>query len=110
MSVIVAVSWGELIDKITILEIKRERLGDPARRANVDREYSRLIRARDDNGEGDAVIVARQQNRRAKQRFRDHCPALQAVAGEQDSDPEHDQHKEHRGEQHPEEMRRPQQR
>ncbi len=48
MSVIVAVSWGELIDKITILEIKRERLRDPAQRANVDREYARLIQSRDD--------------------------------------------------------------
>ena len=35
MSVIVAVSWGELLDKISILEIKRERLSDPAQLANV---------------------------------------------------------------------------
>lgn len=31
----VPVSHGELIDKITILEIKSERIGDPAKRANV---------------------------------------------------------------------------
>ena len=32
------VSWGELLDKITILEIKATRIADPAARANVDRE------------------------------------------------------------------------
>lgn len=47
MSVIVAVSWGELLDKISILEIKRARLSDPAQRANVEREYETLCRARD---------------------------------------------------------------
>jgi hypothetical protein len=34
----VPVSWGELIDKITILEIKAERMDDPAKVANVTRE------------------------------------------------------------------------
>lgn len=38
----VPVSWGELIDKITILEIKSERIEDAAKRANVDRELSLL--------------------------------------------------------------------
>jgi hypothetical protein len=47
MAVKVAVSWGELIDKITILEIKRVRLGDAAQRANVETEYAILRRARD---------------------------------------------------------------
>ncbi|MDQ1902256.1 hypothetical protein RAH32_17685 [Paracoccus sp. WLY502] len=32
------VSWGELLDKITILEIKAVRISDTAARANVDRE------------------------------------------------------------------------
>ena len=31
MAVTVPVSWGELIDKITILELKSERLTDPAK-------------------------------------------------------------------------------
>ncbi len=35
---LVPISVGELIDKITILEIKAERIADPARRANVRRE------------------------------------------------------------------------
>ena len=39
----VPVSWGELIDKITILEIKRARLPGDAARANVERELSLLL-------------------------------------------------------------------
>ena len=36
------VSWGELLDKITILEIKAIRIADAAARANVDRELALL--------------------------------------------------------------------
>ena len=39
----VPVSWGELIDKLTILEIKHARIGDAAALANVARELS-LVR------------------------------------------------------------------
>ena len=38
----VPVSWGELIDKITILEIKAARLKNPAALANVNKELSLL--------------------------------------------------------------------
>jgi hypothetical protein len=38
----VPVSWGELLDKITILQIKQERLADAAKRANVLRELNAL--------------------------------------------------------------------
>ncbi|MDR2013321.1 MAG: DUF6165 family protein [Rhodanobacter sp.] len=38
----VPISCGELIDKITILEIKSERIGDPAKRANVRVELELL--------------------------------------------------------------------
>lgn len=38
MSVLAPVSWGELLDKYTILELKTERIPDPAKRANVERE------------------------------------------------------------------------
>lgn len=41
----VPVSWGELIDKITILEIKTERLTDPTALANVKRELALLLAA-----------------------------------------------------------------
>lgn len=47
MSVIVAVSWGELIDKISILEIKRAKLTDTAQLANVEHEHATLCAARD---------------------------------------------------------------
>jgi hypothetical protein len=40
----VPVSYGELIDKITILEIKAERIGDPAKLANVRTELDLLTR------------------------------------------------------------------
>lgn len=36
------VSFGELIDKITILEIKAERIADPAKLANIRRELDAL--------------------------------------------------------------------
>ena len=42
MSVSVEISYGELIDKITILEIKARHLGDPARRRLVSAELAQL--------------------------------------------------------------------
>lgn len=36
------VSFGEAADKIAILEIKRDRISDPAKRANVERELSQI--------------------------------------------------------------------
>lgn len=43
----VPVSVGELIDKITILEIKAERISDPAKRPNVEAELEALAAVRD---------------------------------------------------------------
>lgn len=40
---LVPVSYGELIDKISILEIKAERIGDAAKRANVIKELHALL-------------------------------------------------------------------
>lgn len=42
MSILVPVSWGELLDKIAILEIKVERIADAAKRANVEKELNAL--------------------------------------------------------------------
>jgi hypothetical protein len=39
-SPLVPVSWGELIDKITILELKAERIQAPAQQANIVRELA----------------------------------------------------------------------
>jgi hypothetical protein len=40
--ILVPVSFGELLDKIAILEIKSERIGDPAKLANIRRELDAL--------------------------------------------------------------------
>jgi hypothetical protein len=40
-------SWGEIIDKITILEIKLEKLSDPAKLKNVRREFDELAAVRE---------------------------------------------------------------
>lgn len=45
--ILVEVAPGELIDKITILAIKSERIVDPAGRANVQTELETLTQARD---------------------------------------------------------------
>ncbi|MFG1423818.1 DUF6165 family protein [Roseixanthobacter liquoris] len=47
VEILAPVSAGELIDKITILEIKAERIADPAKRANVLRELTALAQLRD---------------------------------------------------------------
>ena len=46
-SIVVEISPGELIDKITILEIKARRISDPEMLRNVERERSILETARD---------------------------------------------------------------
>ena len=42
MPILVEIAAGELIDKITILEIKLDQIGDAAKRANVRHEYEQL--------------------------------------------------------------------
>ena len=42
MSVPIPVSWGELIDKVTILEIKMDHIPDPGKLAHVQRELEAL--------------------------------------------------------------------
>lgn len=44
MSIRIEVAPGEIIDKLTILEIKRERIGDEAKRKNVAHEWDVLTR------------------------------------------------------------------
>jgi hypothetical protein len=45
--IFIEVSPGELLDRITILEIKAERIGNPIKVQNVRRELQRLMAARD---------------------------------------------------------------
>ncbi len=44
MELSITVSPGELIDKVTILEIKRARIADPAKLRNVNHEYGVLAK------------------------------------------------------------------
>jgi tetratricopeptide (TPR) repeat protein len=46
-SIAIEIAPGELIDKITILEIKRQRIADEGKRANVVAEWTMLSAARD---------------------------------------------------------------
>lgn len=69
MSLLVPVSWGELLDKITILQIKSERIGDAAKLQNIRHELALLLSIRDDQTslpqELDALVVSlRQVNER----------------------------------------------
>ena len=43
MSLLIPASVGELIDKITILEIKQQRISDPAKLQNINRELAALM-------------------------------------------------------------------
>ena len=42
MAINIPVSWGELVDKITILEIKMDRIHDDTKRQNISRELQAL--------------------------------------------------------------------
>lgn len=52
----VPVAWGELVDKITILEIKSERIADAGKLANVATEL-RLLRERLGAVEADPAVA-----------------------------------------------------
>ncbi|MEX2630986.1 MAG: hypothetical protein WD341_13705 [Tistlia sp.] len=56
MAVLIPVSWGEVVDKLTILEIKAERIGDPAKRANVVAERDLLREVRDREAAASAAL------------------------------------------------------
>lgn len=50
MELLIPVSPGELLDKLTILEIKLDRIDDKAKLANVRREHERLLRVWAESG------------------------------------------------------------
>ena len=52
------VAPGELIDKLTILEIKRERIQDPKKRANVEVELAALQSAYDAGVRSSEALLA----------------------------------------------------
>lgn len=58
----IPVSWGELIDKMTILEIKSERLASPAALTNVRKELCLLLKAGEHGfGENAEVLVLKEK-------------------------------------------------
>jgi hypothetical protein len=59
------ISIGELIDKITILEIKSERIGAPEKKASVAKELALLRRTKDEAGLNGAEIEALSHELRA---------------------------------------------
>ena len=56
--ILIPISPGELLDKITILQIKAERIADPAKVANVKTELEMLEKVWSDNVDNDATIEA----------------------------------------------------
>jgi hypothetical protein len=56
--ILVPISPGELLDKITILRIKSARMSDPAKRANVQHELARLQASREAAFPVDAELAA----------------------------------------------------
>jgi len=57
------ISVGELIDKITILEIKEERIADESKRVNVEKELEALRSIEVPNVSTDLVDELREVNR-----------------------------------------------
>ena len=57
MKLFAEISAGELVDKITILEIKLDRIGDNVKRANIARELAGLTHALDMNIGGDEAVT-----------------------------------------------------
>lgn len=56
-NILIPVSPGELLDKITILEIKSERIGDPKKLANIRLELQMLRKIWSDSLTEDNVIA-----------------------------------------------------
>lgn len=55
---LIPVSSGELLDKLTILQIKHEKIDDPGKLANIRRELELLTEAWARQGAGGAQIAA----------------------------------------------------
>jgi hypothetical protein len=84
---LVPVSWGELLDKITILEIKQDRLADVAARRNVGKELHALRRIA--AGVGDTTLAGPLKRLRAvNERLWDIEDAIRACEARMDFGPE----------------------
>ena len=61
MSIKIETSYGELLDKITILEIKLERISDKEKLQNIKNEYESLSASWNSIENADSVQAERQQ-------------------------------------------------
>jgi arginine deiminase len=84
MELLIPVSPGELADKLTILEIKLDRIDDPAKLANVRREHARLTSVWEDAGIDSAEVLALRQSL---------CEANEALWDVEDAIREEERHK-----------------
>ena len=66
---LVPISWGELLDKIGILEIKCERIGDAAALANVLNELRLLERAAEPVAGAAAIVALRARLKSVNERL-----------------------------------------
>ena len=66
---LVPISWGELLDKIGILEIKRERIRDAAAQANVLNELRLLERAAEPVAGAAAIVALRARLKSVNERL-----------------------------------------
>src|SRR5690606_33585453 len=84
-TIMVPVSVGELVDKITILEIKAERIADPDKRANDVRELEGLLPLWERTGAGSPELDAlKLKLRDVNERMWDVQDALRAKEAAQD--------------------------
>lgn len=67
MTLLVPVSWGELLDKISILRIKSERMEDPAKLENVRHELEQLEQIRGRVEESDELVRLEGELRRVNE-------------------------------------------
>ena len=58
MNLMIPVSWGELLDKLTILEIKKEKIDNREKLANIAKEYDALDKVRSSNCRSSAELDA----------------------------------------------------
>jgi len=57
MSLLIPVSWGELLDKLTILQIKIERIKDQDKRDNISRELQQLTAIYQQSGVSGSKLI-----------------------------------------------------